>query len=39
MLLLLLLLLVCRHEIVGIVTDVGSDVKKFKPGVTHLVTI
>jgi D-arabinose 1-dehydrogenase-like Zn-dependent alcohol dehydrogenase len=22
----------CRHEIVGIVTDVGSDVKKFQPG-------
>lgn len=22
----------CRHEIVGIVTDVGSEVKKFKLG-------
>lgn len=22
----------CRHEIVGIVTEVGAEVKKFKPG-------
>jgi D-arabinose 1-dehydrogenase-like Zn-dependent alcohol dehydrogenase len=22
----------CRHEIVGIVTEVGSEVTKFKPG-------
>jgi D-arabinose 1-dehydrogenase-like Zn-dependent alcohol dehydrogenase len=28
----LLLLLSCRHEIVGIVTEVGPEVTKFKPG-------
>lgn len=29
---LLLSVFSCRHEIVGIVTDVGSEVTKFQPG-------